>query len=241
MVERILIFDIETSPIEAYVWGLFDVNVSLDQIKTDWSILAWSAKWLGDPASKIMYMDVRDAKSPGDDRRIVQALVELLEQADGIITQNGDAFDVKKLNTRAILNGLPPTKLCKSTDILKECRKVFKFTSNKLAYTTGVLNTRYKKLTHRKYPGNLLWKAVMAGDIQAWAEMEKYCKHDVLSTEEAYTKIRKWIKDPAVYGKEKCRRCRLIGFRSEGIRVTGKESYRRLICKYCGLPRKGKV
>lgn len=238
---RILIFDIETSPINAYVWGLFDQNIGLDQIKADWSILAWSAKWLGDPASKTMYMDTRDAKYVGDDKAIVKKLVDLLEQADGIITQNGDAFDVKKLNARAIIHGLPPTKLCRSTDILKECRKVFKFTSNKLAYTTGVLNKKYKKLSHAKYPGNALWKAVMAGDKKAWDEMKKYCIHDVLSTEEAYVNIREWIKDPALYGKEKCRRCRTTAFRSEGVRVTGKGKYRRLICKYCGLPRKGKI
>lgn len=240
MSAKILIFDLETAPLTTYTWGLFDQNLGLNQIKSDWFILAWAAKWLGDPASKTMYMDGRDLK-PGDDKSLVQRLVALLEQADGIITQNGDAFDVKKLNARAIIHGLPPPKLCRSTDILKECRKVFKFTSNKLAYTTGVLNTKHKKLDHSKYPGFALWAAVMAGDRKAWLEMEKYCKHDVLSTEEAYTKIREWIKDPALYGKEKCRRCRLTGFRSEGIRVTAGETYRRLICKNCGLPRKGSV
>ncbi len=235
---RILVLDIETSPITTFTWGLFDQNVGLNQIKHDWFILAWAAKWFGDAPANTMYMDNRRSKKIGDDKNLVKGLAALLEMADGIVTQNGDAFDIKKLNARAIIHGLPPIKHCRSTDILKESRKVFKFTSHKLAYVTDVLNTKFKKLDHNKYPGFELWKAVMAGDQAAWAEMKKYCIHDVLSTEEAYTKLRAWIKDPAVYGKEKCRRCRGTTFRSDGIRYRQHETYRYLVCKNCGFPRK---
>ncbi len=241
MSARILVLDLETAPITSYTWGLYDQNVGLNQIKNDWHLLAWSAKWLGEPAEKTMYMDNSKAKNIQDDKALVAGLAALLNQAEGIITQNGDAFDIKKLNARAIINGLPPIKSCRSTDILKEGRKVFKFTSHKLEYITSVLNDKYKKLKHEEYPGFELWSAILKGDKRAWAVMKKYCIYDVLSTEEAYMKIREWIKDPALYGKEKCSRCRSVGFRSEGVRVTGKEKYRRLVCKYCGLQRKGKV
>jgi len=202
---RILIFDIETSPITSYTWGLFDQTIGLNQIKEDWHLLAWAAKWYGDPVSKVMYMDNKNVKDVRDDKKLVEGLARLLDQTDIAITQNGEAFDIKKLNARAVINGLPPIKPCKSTDILKEGRKVFKFTSHKLEYISENLNKKYKKLKHKDYPGFELWKAVLGGDKKAWISMKKYTIYDVLATEESYSIIQDWIKTHnfAVYGTSK--------------------------------------
>ena len=54
---NILLLDIETSPVVAWVWGLRDQNVGLNMIKEDWYVLSWAAKWLGDKPSKTMYAD----------------------------------------------------------------------------------------------------------------------------------------------------------------------------------------
>lgn len=207
---NILIFDIETAPITAYTWGLYDQNVGLNQIKSDWHLLAWAAKWYGDPPSKVMYMDNSKAKNIQDDKALVVGLSKLLNQTDIVITQNGEEFDIKKLNTRAVINRLPPIKPCKSTDILKEGRKVFKFTSHKLEYVTDKLNDTYKKLTHKEYPGFDLWKAILEGDKHAWSVMKKYCIYDVLSTEEAYAKIQGWIKTQnlSCYSDDAIMRCK---------------------------------
>ena len=236
---KILVLDIETAPITVYTWGLYDISVGLNQIKEDWYILAWAAKWLND--NKTIYRDNRKAKDIRNDKSLIVELAALIEQADGIVTQNGKAFDIKKLNARAVIHGLPPIRTPRHTDILREGRKVFKFTSHKLAYVTEVLNKIYKKLDHKDYPGFELWKAIMAGDKKAWISMQKYCIHDVLSTEETYLKIQPWIKDPAVYGKEKCRHCGGRTFRSEGMRVTQDKKYRRLYCRACGRPHKGAI
>ena len=76
---RIGLIDIETSPLEAYTWGLWDQNVGLNQIKTEWTILSYSFKWLGE--SKIIYEDT-GGKGPGkvrDDKRLlVRVTVEML-------------------------------------------------------------------------------------------------------------------------------------------------------------------
>jgi len=71
---RVLIFDIETSPMVAYVWGRRDQNVALNQIKDEWYVIAWAAKWLGDAASKVMYMDSRKEKHLSNDRAILVGL-----------------------------------------------------------------------------------------------------------------------------------------------------------------------
>src|SRR3990167_3818406 len=47
---KILLFDIETTPNLAYVWGKYEQDVI--QYKSEWYMLSWSAKWLGGP--KIM-------------------------------------------------------------------------------------------------------------------------------------------------------------------------------------------
>ncbi len=238
---KILVLDIETSPITSYTWGLFEQNIGLNQIKEDWYILAWAAKWVGDSPSKTIYRDNRKSPALGNDKALVKELAALIEKADGIVTQNGKAFDMKKICARAAIHKLPPLRTPEHTDILRETRKVFRFTSHKLEYMTNVLNSKYKKLDHKEYPGFSLWSAILAGDKKAWAVMQKYCIHDVLSTEETYLAIRKWIKDPALYGKEKCRHCGGRSFVSLGVRSTQQEVYRRLNCKTCGAPHKGEL
>lgn len=235
---RCLVFDIETSPITAYAWGLHEQNITLDQLKTDWHLLAWAAKWYGDPASKTMYMDNSKARNIHDDRALVKGLADLLNQADVVITQNGEKFDIRKLNARAAINRLPPIKPCKSTDILKEGRKVFKFTSHKLEYVSDRLNDRYKKLKHEEYPGFKLWTAIMSGDKRAWKVMKKYCVHDVLATEEAYGKIQGWIKTQNLgsYVDDAVMRCRCGSDRLEkrGFAHTDAGKYRIYHCRACG-------
>jgi len=43
---KILILDIETAPLLANLWGIWNQNVQLDNIYCDWFILTWAAKWL---------------------------------------------------------------------------------------------------------------------------------------------------------------------------------------------------
>jgi hypothetical protein len=44
---KILIFDLETSPLLAYVWRMWDQNISLDALISEWFLLSYSCKWLG--------------------------------------------------------------------------------------------------------------------------------------------------------------------------------------------------
>lgn len=245
MQPKILCFDLETAPITAYTWGLFDQNIGLNQIKSDWHLISWSAKWLGEPASKVMYMDNSRAKNIQNDKALVQGLAKLLNQADIVITQNGDAFDIKKLNARAVINRLPPIKPVRSTDILKEGRKVFKFTSHKLEYITSILNDKYRKLKHNEYPGFELWSAILKGDKRAWKVMKKYCIHDVLSTEESYQKIQGWIKTQNIstYADDVVMRCRCgsDSLESRGYAFTDNGKYQVYRCKSCGKWPRGAV
>lgn len=189
---KVLLLDIETSPIKAWVWGLFDQNIGLDQVIEDWYILSFSAKWLGEPKSKMIYMEQQHIRPMSNDRKLVQKLSSLLEEADIIITQNGKKFDLKKINARMAVHKMRPYSSVKHIDILELNKKTFAFTSNKLEWVTKILNHKYKKQKHEKYPGFSLHSACMAGDKKAWVEMENYNAYDVLSLEEAYEYIITW-------------------------------------------------
>jgi uncharacterized protein YprB with RNaseH-like and TPR domain len=189
---KVLVFDIETAPILGYVWRLWDQNVGLNQIHSDWYVLSWSAKWLGTPEDEVMYEDQRNAKVIEDDSKILATIWNLLDEADIVITQNGKKFDVKKLNARFILNGFQPPTPYRHIDTLVLARRHFGFTSNKLEYMTDKLCTKYKKLKHAKFSGFELWKECLAGNLEAWDEMEVYNRYDVLSLEELYNKLIPW-------------------------------------------------
>ena len=86
---RVLILDIETAPLKSFTWGLWQQNVGLNQIDSEWFILSYSAKWLGESEENIFYKDLRGVVAQEDDTPILDELWPLLNEAQIIITQNG--------------------------------------------------------------------------------------------------------------------------------------------------------
>jgi DNA polymerase elongation subunit (family B) len=238
---KILILDIETSPILAHVWSIWQENIGLNQIVKDWHILSFSAKWYKE--KEIFYFDQRNEKNIEDDKTLLKKLSTLINQADVIVGHNLDKFDIKKINARLILNELQPLIEPKQVDTLKLAKKKFAFTSNRLEYLTNKLCTKYKKSSHKKFTGFELWTGCLKGDIKAWKEMEKYNKLDVLSLEELYTKLSVFV-DPIRHenyrdsiNKDKCD-CG-SHLQKWGHYVTTKGKFTKLRCPDCGRVYKG--
>lgn len=233
---KVLIFDIETAPVLGYVWALWDQNVALNQIKSDWYTLSWSAKWLGE--SKILYADQRNSKDLENDKALLSGIWKLLDEADIVITQNGKSFDCKKLNARFVINGMKPPSPYRHIDTLEIAKRHFGFTSNKLEYMSDKLCTKYKKLTHKRFPGFEMWKECLKGNQSAWKAMEKYNKYDVLSLEELYHKLQPWDTtiNFNVYNDSLEIRCQCghDSFERRGFAYTTSGKFQRLVCKECG-------
>lgn len=233
---KILLLDIETSPILASVWGLFDQTIPLNQINQDWFILAFSAKWLDD--DKIMYYDQRNAKDIEDDRELLKKVWKLLDECDVVVGQNSNGFDLKRLNARFILNGMKPPSSYKKVDTVLIARKHFGFTSNKLEYLTDKLCKKYKKLKHNKYPGFELWKECLKGNKSAWNEMKLYNEYDVLSLEELYKVLQPWDNSINVNlyseGLENVCSCGNNKFHKNGFYYTASGKFQRYVCTGCG-------
>lgn len=244
---NILIFDIETAPIEAEVWSMWQQGIGLIDILKDWHVMSWSAKWFKGkdgtvygPHSKLMYMDQRGAKNIEDDTKLLKGIWELLDEADIVITQNGDQFDIRKLNARFIINGFKPPSPFKSIDTKKIGKKKFGFTSNRLEYMTDKINKKYKKQKHKKFPGKEMWIECKRGNLEAWRAMEEYNKYDVLSLEELYICMQPWDNsfNPNLYTDDvtlKCA-CGSDKLRNKGYAYTLTGKFRRYTCLDCGAP-----
>ena len=234
---RILIFDIETAPIQASVWGLWQQNVGLNMIGNDWYVLSWSAKWVGEDG--VMFEGKAQSWDDEDDTGILESIHRLLDEADIVVTQNGRKFDVKKLNARFVYHGFKPPSSFKHIDTLHIAKKHFGFTSNKLEYMTDKLCKKYKKLTHGKYPGFLLWKECLRGNQEAWEEMEEYNIHDVLSLEELVFILAPWsnqIPNLDVYHDKEENRCFCgsTDWKHNGYAYTNISKFDRFSCTNCG-------
>lgn len=236
---KILLYDIETAPMLGYVWSLWENNVALNQLKSDWHVLSWAAKWLGEAPNKIMYMDQRGKKIISDDSELLKGIWKLLDEADIVITQNGKSFDQKKLNARFIQNGMKPPSSYKHIDTMRLAKKHFAFTSNKLEYMTDKLNKKYKKLKHSEFGGFELWTQCLADNLKAWKIMERYNKYDVLSLEELYNKLAPWDNsmDFNVYHDSVTNTCSCGNdkFHKDGYHYSAKGRYQRYRCSNCGL------
>ncbi len=233
---KILIFDLETAPNIAATWGIWKQNIGVEMIETDWHIMSYAAKWLGN--DKIHYNDAR--KNVGHDYKLLSELHKLLDEADAVIAHNAIKFDVKKVNARFITEGFTPPSPYKVIDTLQEAKKHFAFTSNKLQYLTDRLCTE-KKMSHAKFPGYKLWAECLKGNQDAWEEMKTYNIQDIVSLEELYLKMRPWMTNHPVVGltnaptgEHHCPKCGSIHVQKRGFSTTSAGIYQRYQCNDCG-------
>lgn len=246
MKAKILLIDIETSPLISYTWGLYDQNIGLNQIKTEWFILSFAAKWLEHPEkkNKIIYLDQRNNKNIHNDKNILKAMWELLDDADIIITHNGKSFDVKKINAKLLEEGFEPYSDFRHIDTYQLSKKLFAVTSHKLEYLAKFLKCKEKKLTKRKFNGFELWKECLAGNKQAWEEMKKYNIQDILTLQDVYEKLKPWDNSInfSVFneGEHVCS-CGSKELRNKGLVYTNTGIHKRYKCKSCGKSFKAKV
>ena len=187
---KILFYDIETAPIKAHLWSMWQQGVGLNQIETDWHMLSFCCKWAH--SDEVFYYDQRHAKDIEDDYELVLKLWHFLNEADVAVGHNSKKFDTKRANARFILNGLPKPSSFRQVDTLEIAKRQFGFLSNKLEYLTDNLCVTTKKSKHEKFPGHTLWVECMKGNLEAWDEMEAYNRADVLSLEELYHILSSW-------------------------------------------------
>ena len=182
----------------------------------DWTVLTWSAKWLG--SDDMMNASV-DPASPRDDRALCLKLWDLFDEADIIIAHNGDKFDVTKMNQRWFLLGIHEPSSYRTVDTLKIAKRRFKFTSNKLDYISQISGGPGKV----KHEGVSMWVKCLEGDPEALQNMQDYNDGDVVELERIYLKMRGWDdRHPsvAIHGPNDALECPVCG--SKEMTSTGR-------------------
>ena len=231
---KTLILDIEVEPAEAWVWQLYDVTVGLNQIKKTSSVMSWSGKWAG--SDEIYFSSTFDHGREG----MIHAIWEMLDEADEIVTFNGDRFDLRHLNAEFMLEGLGPPSPYKKIDLLKVVRKNAKFMSNRLQFLSEAFGIGSKVDTG----GFELWVDCMKGNKKAWKLLREYNEEDVLLTERMYDKLLPWITTgvnrSSVEGSHVCPVCGGKHLQRRGYSRTTTQLYQRWQCR-CGAWSRSRV
>lgn len=231
---KLLFLDIETAPNSAFVWGLWNQNIGINQMIDSSEVLCWAAKWHGHKG--VSY----SGKDTDEHSVMIARMHDLMDEADVICTYNGNRFDIPTLHKEFVLLGLPPPAPSKSLDLFKIVRKNFKFPSNKLDYVTQKLGLG-KKVKHEGFE---LWIKCMNNDPEAWKKMQKYNKQDVVLLEKLYERILPWLsghinRNLYADGGNACTVCGSDALQRRGFSVTISGRNQRYQCQSCGAWSKG--
>lgn len=228
---RILIIDIETSPVMSRHFGIRKQYITPDHIIEDERVICFAAQWYG--AKRVIF---RSEFHDGRDRMLAD-LYELLEQAQIVVHFNGTKFDIPKIEGELAIEGYTPTAPFKQVDLYHAVKR-FGFVSHKL----GFVAEKFELGGKMKHDGFDLWLQCLAGDEKAWRKMRAYCSADTVLTGRLYDRIRPWIRNHpnmALFAGDDEKRCRLCGCddvvvlpKSEAL--TTVTAYSVHHCRWCG-------
>ena len=177
MKKKRLFFDLEVSANIAFSWRIGrNICLTPEDIIQERAIICACWKWEGDNTIHSLEWE------NGNDKKLLRKFAKIVDKADEVITQNGDAFDIKWLRARCIYHRIPISPKFNSIDTLKMARAGFRFNSNKLDYMGKFLGIGGKIKTDYS-----MWKDItLFNDKKAMAKMVRYCKKDVQRLEQVY-------------------------------------------------------
>jgi uncharacterized protein len=192
-------------------------------------MMCFAAQWVGE-REVMFFSEYHDSRE-----EMVHAAHRLLNEADAVITYNGDGFDIPHLNREFLELGLTPPSPYASIDLLKTVRKQFRNASNKLDWIVQHLGIGAKT----SHTGFQLWLDCMRGDAKAWELMKRYNMQDVRVTGKLYKRILPWItahpnvslRDGHTSGCPNCGSFKAI---KDGHAYTAMGKFPKYQCKECG-------
>ena len=229
---RILKLDIEAAPAKAYIWGLKTRYVPLSQVAEDGYILCFSYQWEGE--DEVGFFSLWDHGH----ENMIDGAWELLDEADAVITYNGNGYDLPRLNSEFLVQRLGPPSPYHSIDLYQTVSRKFKVLSKSMKHMLDVLSLE-NKLEHK---GMELWTGCMSGNKDDQAVMEEYNIQDVIVMEDLYRELLPWIDNHPnrglwmpTGGEHICPNCGGTELRFKGYKRTRVLSYRQYHCQSCGF------
>lgn len=225
---RILTIDIERLPGLARAWHPKTRYIHPRDFKEWPRMVCFAARWYGrkQPIFKAEWID-RPA--------MLTAAWELYDQAEIVVTFNGQSFDNRHLKDEWLMGGFDPPRPWKDVDLYRMIRREFGFESKSLDTVTRRLG-RPGKESH--YSADVA-EAAVAGDKGAQRQLRRYNIGDVELTEWLYDRLRGWnATHPHVGqggGAQRCNQCGsddLVEQRTKYRAVV--LDYRLFRCANCG-------
>jgi hypothetical protein len=237
---KILFLDIETLPNKVYSWGLkVDGWLPPDNIVQERHIVSVAWKWLG---KKKVYAATASLaphlKGALPDAALLRQVSRVLNEADAVVTHNGNYFDLPWIRARMVINGMKPHRPIISIDTKTIASRHFYFNSNKLDYLGKIL-----KLGQKIHTDFGLWVRVEQGDKAALREMVRYNKEDVRLLQRLFIRLRPYIAsqiNAALFEPSEMLRTRVCPTCGKPRLVISRPAYTRtrevirMRCKACG-------
>lgn len=235
---KILLFDIETSPNLAYVWGLGKQYVGYTQLAKEKKITCICYKWLGKDKIYSLKMDMskHDLMSYDDDsdKEMINNFIEVYNSADNAIGHNALKFDKGTIRARLIKHGCKDLYPIILDDTYLQSTPIY-FNCHKLDYLS-----RYFELGRKADHPYDLWTDIMQGSNKALNDTVRYCKQDVILLEKVYNKLAPYIKlkfNRSIHAEDPniCPSCGSNNLKKDGVLMTSSLGKRqRLHCNDCG-------
>jgi RNase P subunit RPR2 len=228
-----LFLDCETSPNIVFSWRTgYKINIDEQNIIKERAIICICWKFEGEKDVKFVKWDNKQ-----NDKQIIETIVPILNSADEIVAQNGDAFDIPWIRTRAIYHGIKTSPQWKTIDTLLFARKKMYFNSNKLNYISDYLKIGRKIKTDFN-----LWKRItLENHKPSLDKMIRYCKMDVILLEKVYHKLADHMAMQTHAGvlnelsKWTCPKCSSSVVHTAKTRITAQGTVKKqMACNKCG-------
>lgn len=234
---RILYYDLESSPLKAWVWQPGKQYVGHKQLvkeHSNWGIICVTYCFNdGKPAQSIDW-----GYEEQDTGKVIKEFDEVIRSADHYIGKNNMRFDVKMLNAARMFAGLPgnPDWVRYQDDLERQMRKYFRLPSQSLDYISEQLGLGGKIKMEMQDWIDIVEKN--DNGLKSLNKMIKYGKKDVLDTRKLWEKLSEHFEprlNMAAFQDKSgaCINCGSSNICKNGTRCSGGIKYQAYHCNAC--------
>lgn len=222
---KVLVYDIETTPVLAWIWRCGEQYVRHPQLHEDYNqtkIICITYRWMHQKKAKALVYDIKKQC----DKKILVEFSKLVGKADVVLGKNSARFDDKHINFRLFQNKLDPipdwSKKC--DDLERWMRRTFNMQSFALDY--------FAKLTTGAGKNDMCMQdwidIVLHKDRKKLKKMVDYGLKDADDTAELIERVQPYVKPKynmaQHYGDIRCTNCGSKNIHKNGIRA-GRQNY----------------
>lgn len=243
---RILVVDVETQRAVVETFSIFRPFIHIDRILVPTRLLCFAAKWIDD--DDVIFKSAWVDNDEDAYLRMLKSLYDLFNEADYIVSWNGDRFDMQWVESELGRLSLGRPSPYKSIDLIKTNKKWFK--GGQMSMKLDWSCRQWLKDEKVHHAGTDLWHDIRHGTREeqraARRLMKEYNIKDTLLTERMYHRYLPWLPinlalDCEDDGIMRCTKCKSQNLKKDGVKYyrTNASLFQIWRCKDCGSSSKG--